>query len=104
MAVTLDLSAEAQARLRADAIRRLGTLVRKPRYFHCAVAHAAAFDGDVHFGVSRYLIGGFYRTDLFKVHFLLCELNIVWMPFEAISNLGRDHFRKFFDIAIVHFR
>lgn len=28
---------------RADAIRSLGTLVRKPRYFHCAVTHAAAF-------------------------------------------------------------
>lgn len=28
---------------RADAIRSLGPLVRKPRYFHCAVAHAAAF-------------------------------------------------------------
>ncbi|MFN7778280.1 MAG: hypothetical protein ACK5RK_05310 [Betaproteobacteria bacterium] len=27
----------------ADAIRRLGPLVRKPRYFNCAVAHAAAF-------------------------------------------------------------
>ncbi len=27
---------------RADAMRRLGALVRKPRYFHCAVTHAAA--------------------------------------------------------------
>lgn len=30
---------------RAYAIRRLGPLVRKPRYFHCAVAHASAFAG-----------------------------------------------------------